>query len=90
MTVLIYLALIACGFIVGATAGGILGKLSIGKANLGLAMVLGSAVFFQWLGYLSINYLKFQTGNSIPLLVYCIVVILFALISFSGARGKSS
>lgn len=86
MIPLAYVGLILCGIIVGGSAGGIIGKLSIGRADQGLGVVLVSAFLFQWLGYKAVVLLKDQTGSGVPMAIYCAVVLIFALLGFAGAR----
>jgi len=81
-----YVALIFCALVVGGCAGGILGKLSISKADPGLMVVLGGGFIFQLIAGFLITYLKHQTGNENSMTVYGIVALIFAVLAFYGAR----
>jgi hypothetical protein len=86
MIATLYVVLIVCALIVGGCAGGILGKISTGKTNQGLAGVVFIACCFQLFGYIAIYNLKFNTGSNVPMALYIIVALITVTFAYSGAR----
>lgn len=87
MIVLGYIVLVACGLVVGACAGGITGKISIGEADNWLRLALVGAFVVAWLSHFIVGYLGKSEGVT-PMVIYIIVVVCWTVVAFIGARSE--
>lgn len=86
MIFLSFVGLIFCAAVVGGAAGGLLGKISIGRFGPEHVVSGLGMLFFIWLSGLLLNYLKIQLGNNNPEITYGIIFAFAALLACYGAR----